>query len=122
KPFASYSKDLHKPLVFPRSTPVVHTDHLDADTIDVTRPIHLKGQLYGHVVLTATMSQLYERLFVYAFLYLAASIVVIGLSLPIVHRLRRQIVKAEERLDYFAFTDQVTGLQNRRAFHARLLE
>lgn len=122
KPFARYSKDADKPVLRPETMTAIKTTQLGLATVNVMRPILFKDQLHGYVALTATMTQLYEKLFVYAFFYLAASIVAIGLSLPIVSRLRRQIIKAEERLDFYAFTDPVTGLPNRRAFQAKLLE
>jgi diguanylate cyclase (GGDEF)-like protein len=88
--------------------------------IEVARPILVNDEIRGYVVLIASMSKLYENIFIYAMAYFAASVAAVGLSLPAVGRLRRQVARAEARLDYLAFIDPVTDLQNRRAFTGRL--
>ena len=106
--------------VYPDASLLRETYRYGLKNIQVVQPIFLNDEIRGYVVLTASMSKLYQNIFIYAFAYFVASIVAIGLSLPIVGGLRRQVAKAEERLDYFAFTDPITGLPNRRAFTTRL--
>jgi diguanylate cyclase (GGDEF)-like protein len=118
--FAFYANPDAPLWLFPDDTLLRETYRYGLGSVEVTQPIFVDNEIRGYIVLIASMSKLYRNILIYALAYLAASVAAVGLSLPIVGRLRKQIAKAEERLDYLAFTDQVTDLPNRHAFTARL--
>ncbi|HEY4318242.1 MAG TPA: EAL domain-containing protein [Herbaspirillum sp.] len=118
--FAFYANPNAPMWSFPDDTLLRDTYRYGLRSIEVTQPIYVNDEIRGYVVLVASTSKLYSNILIYALAYLAASIVAIGLSFPIVGKLRKEVARAEQRLDYLAFTDPVTDLSNRRAFTAKL--
>ncbi|HEY5799182.1 MAG TPA: EAL domain-containing protein [Burkholderiaceae bacterium] len=90
--------------------------------VDVAQPIHADGRQVGHVVLRASLEQLYTRLFVFAALTLAVAAGSLAIAYLLVSRMRVEVREAEAHLQFLALVDPVTGLPNRHAFNQRLTD
>lgn len=87
----------------------------------VLRAIEQGGQVVGYIGIRASLSPLYLQLATYAGLMVLVAAVSLAVTLPLVQRLRRDMVDAEQHLEWLAHVDPVTELPNRHTFN-RLLE
>jgi diguanylate cyclase (GGDEF)-like protein len=86
----------------------------------VRRPVTYRGTELGEVVLVTSTARIRVGMLRYIALLVTASIgslLVVGL---VVRKSKARMVKAERELDYFAHTDPVTELPNRRASYKSL--
>ncbi len=80
--------------------------------------IALRGQRVGTIEIEVGMGQVYRRLLALGGAFLVASLVGFALTVPLMRRMRARVRAAEDRLDYLAHFDPVTGCRNRNAFNA----
>lgn len=86
----------------------------------VTIPANYRAKQVGKVVLVVSTDGVRTGLMRFA-LFLAITIAAtFGVVVLILRRTRLRVAKAETELDYFAYTDPVTDLRNRRATYALL--
>jgi diguanylate cyclase (GGDEF)-like protein len=78
-----------------------------------------EGQV-GEVRLTGSLQGVYSRVAAFGAATLLTAMVSIGIAYLLVARLRTDVRRAEERLNYLAHYDPVTRLLNRHAFNERL--
>lgn len=109
------------------ATPHAPAPHFDGasyryalDLVEVAEPIMANGATIGSVQILATMTQLYQRLFMYGLYTLAVALCSFGLAHLLVRRMRERVRQAESHLHYLAHVDAVTTLPNRNEFNARL--
>ncbi|MDR6990389.1 EAL domain-containing protein [Luteimonas sp. 3794] len=95
-------------------------DICELHCVRVTAPIEYGDERLGAVVLHVSLERVYRRLLGFGGAFLLAALVALGLSLPLLARMRARIRSAEARLEYLAHHDAVTGQRNRNAFNAAL--
>ncbi|CAM2154645.1 diguanylate cyclase [Pararobbsia alpina] len=93
---------------------------LSLNDVFVGATIRHDGKELGHIVLVATTGQMSGELVRYACFITLACLCAIWTSTVIMSRLRRRVMRAERELEYLAWTDPLTELCNRRAFHDTL--
>jgi diguanylate cyclase (GGDEF)-like protein len=86
----------------------------------ITDPVVLDGRTVGHVVMRSGFDRLYRSLLAFAGLFVLAGFGALAISFPLVQRMRREVRRAEARLDHLAHFDPVTGQLNRNAFNGHL--
>ncbi|MDL2354045.1 MAG: EAL domain-containing protein [Pseudomonadota bacterium] len=94
--------------------------HYTLDHVEVVEPVFANGARIGSVQIFATMTQLYQRLIMYAVFTLAVAMCSFVLAHLLVRRMREKVRLAEAHLHYLAHVDVVTTLPNRNEFNARL--
>ncbi|MGN6083365.1 putative bifunctional diguanylate cyclase/phosphodiesterase [Trinickia sp.] len=92
------------------------------DDVFVASTITQNGKTLGTVVVVATTKQMAAELLHFALFILAASLCALWIAFVITSRMSARIAQAEEKLEYLASTDPLTGLPNRRAFYDALTE
>jgi diguanylate cyclase len=88
------------------------------DCAQVRVPIAFQDQAVGTIDIDVGMGQVYRRLLALGGAFLVASLVGFALTMPLMARMRARVRAAEDRLDYLAHFDPVTGCRNRNAFNA----
>ena len=83
-------------------------------------PVREGERVVGHVLLSASLRPLYERVAVFVAITLVVSLVSFALAYALAIGIRRQIEATEKRLDYLAHYDPVTGLPNRHAANEQI--
>ncbi len=104
-------------------TPVVAGDEGHAfieDQLHVFEPVREGERAVGHVHLVASLQALYRRIAVYVAISFVAGVVAFGLAYAVVIGIRRDLDGTEQRLDYLAYYDPVTGLRNRHAANEQI--
>jgi diguanylate cyclase (GGDEF)-like protein len=86
----------------------------------IAEPVVLDGRTVGHVVMRSSFGRLYRSMLAFAGLFVLAGLGAMGISYPLVRRMRREVRSAEARLDQLAHFDPVTGQLNRNAFNEHL--
>jgi diguanylate cyclase (GGDEF)-like protein len=89
--------------------------------LHVRVPVREGDRVVGHVLLSASLRPLYERVAAFAAITLVVSLVSFALAYALAIGIRRQIEGTEKRLDYLAHYDPVTGLPNRHAANEQIL-
>jgi diguanylate cyclase (GGDEF)-like protein len=90
------------------------------DKLKVAQRIVHQGQSVGIVVIEAGLDGVYWRLLGYAALMLMVVAGSLGLTLPLITRMRHRVAEAELHLYRLAHVDPVTELPNRHAFNDHL--
>jgi diguanylate cyclase (GGDEF)-like protein len=95
--------------------------HLFAQNgLHVRVPVREGDRVVGHVLLSASLRLLYERVAAFVAITLVVSLVSFALAYALAIGIRRQIEGTEKRLDYLAHYDPVTGLPNRHAANEQI--
>lgn len=89
-------------------------------SVQVAQGIDYKGRRLGYVLIVASLRQLYLRLLGYATLTLLVAAAALGIAMPLLSHMRREVMRSEAHLDHLAHVDTVTGLWNRNTFNERL--
>ena len=74
----------------------------------------------GSVHLRVSLRPLHERVATYVAITLLASVLAFALAFALVFGIRRELDATEQRLDYLAYYDPVTGLRNRHAANEQI--
>ena len=88
--------------------------------LQVRVPVREGDRVVGHVLLSASLRPLYERVAAFVAITLVVSLVSFALAFALAVGIRRQIDGTEKRLDYLAHYDPVTGLPNRHAANEQI--
>jgi len=88
--------------------------------LHVRVPVREGDRVVGHVLLSASLRPLYERVAAFVAITLVVSLVSFALAYALAIGIRRQIDGTEKRLDYLAHYDPVTGLPNRHAANEQI--
>jgi len=88
--------------------------------LHVRVPVREGDRVVGHVLLSASLRPLYERVAAFVAITLVVSLVSFALAFALAVGIRRQIDGTEKRLDYLAHYDPVTGLPNRHAANEQI--
>ncbi len=86
----------------------------------VTQPVREGGRTVGHVHLRASLAPLQRRVAAYVGITLGASLLAFALAFVLVIGIRRELDQTEQKLDYLAYFDPVTGLRNRHAANEQI--
>jgi diguanylate cyclase (GGDEF)-like protein len=119
-PLAVYGGEAGTPYPLLETPQPARGHRFEAAYLVIVQPIDFEGQRVGTVLIRATLKPLYLRLTLYAVLTLLVAMGALGVTLPLVARMQRDVMRAEAHLDYLAYVDPVTGLPNRHAFNDRL--
>ncbi|HEY4530662.1 MAG TPA: EAL domain-containing protein [Luteimonas sp.] len=95
-------------------------DAADFEGFVIVDPVVLDGRTVGNIAMRSSFTRLYRSLFVFAGLFALAGAGALAISYPLVRRMRREVRRAEARLDRLAHFDPVTGQLNRHAFNGHL--
>ena len=88
--------------------------------LHVRVPVREGERVVGHVLVSASLRVLYERVAAFVAITLLVSLVSFALAYALAIGIRRQIEGTEKRLDYLAHYDPVTGLPNRHAANEQI--
>lgn len=120
QPLALYQREAGPPPAKP-ATELLDAGHrYSLESLEVAQRIVQKGRQVGCVVIVAGLRELYLRLLGYASLTLLVAATALGISMPLLSRMKRAVMRSEAHLDYLAHVDPVTGLYNRNSFNERL--
>jgi diguanylate cyclase len=86
----------------------------------VTEPVREGGRTVGHVHLRASLEPLHRRVAAYVGITIGASLLAFALAFVLVIGIRRELDQTEQKLDYLAYFDPVTGLRNRHAANEQI--
>ncbi|MFZ5509079.1 MAG: putative bifunctional diguanylate cyclase/phosphodiesterase [Pseudomonadota bacterium] len=117
---AAYRRGADEPLVAPGAEFAAEDHRFTWHSLDLVQPVEHAGKVIGTVRLRASQEGLYSRLFAYAGTTVLIAAGALAVAFLLVSRMRRAVLRAEERLDYLAYIDPVTNLPNRHAFNERL--
>lgn len=95
------------------STEVVHA--FNDDTLVVAAPVVEHGRMLGSLHVAASLAPLRMRVALYVAITVLSGALAFAVAYLLVVRVRREVDATENRLDYLAFFDPVTGLRNRHA-------
>ncbi|MFM0419537.1 putative bifunctional diguanylate cyclase/phosphodiesterase [Paraburkholderia aromaticivorans] len=95
-------------------------ERLSFKDVVVAAPVVQGGARVGSVVLVATTEGMKAEFMRYACFLLLASACALWIASFVMSRTRARVVEAERQLEYFALTDPLTDLPNRRAFYDEL--
>jgi diguanylate cyclase (GGDEF)-like protein len=101
-----------------RSDRVGHV--FDGKRLFVSQPVLEAGRRVGSLHVVASLDPLYERIAMHVAITVLATVLSFGLAFLLVLRIRRDIDATEQRLDYLAYFDPVTGLPNRHAANEQI--
>jgi diguanylate cyclase (GGDEF)-like protein len=88
--------------------------------IDVSVPVQFGDRPLGRLVLAATLEPLKERTASFVLITVCAAFASLAMAWSLANGIRRDVERAETRLDELAHVDSVTGLLNRHAANAHL--
>jgi diguanylate cyclase (GGDEF)-like protein len=88
--------------------------------IVVAKPVQYRQAELGTIVVVASMERVLSGMLRYAGVLAIAAFGALCVSALVVLKTRARVAKAEQRLDYLAYTDPVTELANRRATYDAL--
>ncbi|HJW12568.1 MAG TPA: EAL domain-containing protein, partial [Albitalea sp.] len=86
----------------------------------VAEPVREAGRAVGTILLVASLDALYQRVATYIAISVLASALAFGVAYLLVLRIRADIDTTENRLDFLAYYDPVTGLPNRHAANEQI--
>jgi diguanylate cyclase len=109
------SGDVAAPARVPREGHVFENGHLHVKAL-----VREGARELGSVHLRVSLRPLHERVATYVAITLLASMLAFALAFALVFGIRRELDATEQRLDYLAYYDPVTGLRNRHAANEQI--
>lgn len=118
QPIAHFHAEGHALEPLPAIGPAGPTEVVHAFTDDalvVVAPVAERGRVLGSLHVAASLTPLRLRVALYVAITALAGALAFAVAYLLVIRVRREVDATENRLDYLAFFDPVTGLRNRHA-------
>jgi diguanylate cyclase (GGDEF)-like protein len=119
-PLAIYERQPGPPPARPGADLLAAGYRFSLGTLEVAQRIEQRGRTVGSVLIVASLRELYLQLLIYASLILLVALAALGIAMPLLLRMKREVQRSEAHLDYLAHIDPVSGLRNRNSFSRHL--